>query len=156
MIAQIFSRNQILSVIRKTSATFCNGKYSVLNNFCYAEFLAYYTLDNKSICEYKTDELDDKLIDNYHEECLKNQTDKLKRKNTVSQSKKNPLITHTKWKIYIHVYQISFYLQKLFLIMCCFYFILSGMKKNCYQVLPRCIKISCKSEECRMLLTHQN
>ena len=55
MIAQIFSRNQILSVIRKTSAAFCNGKYSVLNNFCYAEFLAYYTLHNKSICEYKTD-----------------------------------------------------------------------------------------------------
>ena len=42
---------------------------SVLNDFCYAEFLAYYTLDNNSnkTCEYQPDELDDNLIDNGHE-----------------------------------------------------------------------------------------
>ena len=28
--------------------TFCNGKFSVLNDFRYAEFFAYYTLESKS------------------------------------------------------------------------------------------------------------
>ena len=44
---------------------------SALNNdFCYAEFLAYYTLKNKSnnSCEYQPDELDDRLIEKNHEE----------------------------------------------------------------------------------------
>ena len=30
------------------NATVWNGKYSVLKNFCSAEFLPYYTLENKS------------------------------------------------------------------------------------------------------------
>ena len=52
-------------------ATFCNGKHSILNDFCYAEFLAYYTHENKSnkTCEYQPDELDDNLLENNHEEC---------------------------------------------------------------------------------------
>ena len=38
---------------------------------CYAEFLAYYTLESKSnnTCDYQPDELDDVLIENSHEEC---------------------------------------------------------------------------------------
>ena len=34
---------------------------------CYVEFLAYYTLENKSSnsCEYQPDELDDSLIENW-------------------------------------------------------------------------------------------
>ena len=31
----------------RPSATFCNGKYSIFDDFCYAEFLAYYTFGNK-------------------------------------------------------------------------------------------------------------
>ena len=43
---------------------------SALNDFCYAEFLAYYTLENKSSnsCEYQPDELDDSLIEKGLEE----------------------------------------------------------------------------------------
>ena len=52
-----------------TNATLCNVNYIVLIDFCYGEFLAYYTLENKSsqICEYLPDELDDDLIENNHE-----------------------------------------------------------------------------------------
>ena len=52
-------------------ATLCNGKHSILNDFCYAELLAYDTHENKSnkTCEYQPDELDDNLIENNHEEC---------------------------------------------------------------------------------------
>ena len=76
-IAQIFSRDPILIVIWP-SATFRNRKYCVLNDFCYAEFLAYYTLENKlnKTCDElnQPDELDDNLTENNHEECsyLKN------------------------------------------------------------------------------------
>ena len=40
-----------------------NGKYSVLDYFCFAEFLAYYTLENKSskTSEYEPDKLYDKF-----------------------------------------------------------------------------------------------
>ena len=40
--------------MEKQSATFCNGIYSVLDNFRYAEFSAYYLLERKSskACEY--------------------------------------------------------------------------------------------------------
>ena len=57
--------------MERPNATFCNGKFGVLNNFCYAEFLAYYTLESKSTrtCKHQPDELDDKLIENSHEEC---------------------------------------------------------------------------------------
>ena len=46
--------------------TLCNAKYRVLNDFCYAEFLAYYILENKSnkTCECHLDELDDNLVEN--------------------------------------------------------------------------------------------
>ena len=52
--------------MERPSATICNGKYSVLDDFCYSDFLAYYTLENKSskTSEYQPDELDDNLIEN--------------------------------------------------------------------------------------------
>ena len=60
----------------RPSATFCNEKYSVLNDFCYADFLAYYTLENKSnqICEYQPDELDNNLIENIQDRLINGQT----------------------------------------------------------------------------------
>ena len=57
--------------MERPSANFCNEKYSVLNDFCYSEFLVYYTLENKSnkICEQQPDESDDNQIGNNHGEC---------------------------------------------------------------------------------------
>ena len=55
----------------KFNIPFCNEKYGILDNFCYAEFLAYYTLENKpsKTGEYQPDEFDDNLIENNREEC---------------------------------------------------------------------------------------
>ena len=66
--------------MKRPNAIFCYGKYCVLDYFCFAEFLAYCTLENKSskTCEYQPDGLDDNLIENNHEECSypkKNQID---------------------------------------------------------------------------------
>ena len=57
--------------MERPNATFCNGKYNILDDFCYAEFLAYYTDENKQskTGEYQPDELDYYLIKNNHEEC---------------------------------------------------------------------------------------
>ena len=50
--------------MERSSATFCKGKYSVLKDFCYTEFFAYFTLENTSnkAREYQPDELGDNLI----------------------------------------------------------------------------------------------
>ena len=55
--------------MERPSATSWNGKYSVLNNFCYAEILANLTLENKSnkTYEHESNELDDNLIENNQE-----------------------------------------------------------------------------------------
>ena len=57
--------------MERPNATFCDGKFGVLNDFCYVEFLAYYTLEGKptKTREYQPDELDDNLIENSHENC---------------------------------------------------------------------------------------
>ena len=67
----IFKRSNIDHYMEKPSASFCNGKYSVLNHFCYVKFLAYYTLERKSDknCNYQLDESDDNLIENKHSKC---------------------------------------------------------------------------------------
>ena len=44
----IFKKLNIDRYKERPNATFCNGKFGVLNDFCYAEFLAYYTLESKS------------------------------------------------------------------------------------------------------------
>ena len=56
--------------MERPNATFLNRKYIKLENFSYAEFLAYYTLQNKSgkTGIYQSDELDDNLIENNYEE----------------------------------------------------------------------------------------
>ena len=60
----ISKKSNIDSYVERPSGTFCNGKYIAFNDFYYAEFLAYYTLANKSSdsCEYQPDELDDSFI----------------------------------------------------------------------------------------------
>ena len=57
--------------MERPSATFCNEKYSILDDFCYAECLTYCILGNKSskTGEYQHDELYDNLIENNHEDC---------------------------------------------------------------------------------------
>ena len=68
---KIFKKSNIDRYLERPSATFCNGKYSILNDFCYAKFSASYALENKSskTGEYQSDELNDILIENNHEEC---------------------------------------------------------------------------------------
>ena len=65
----IFKRSNIDCYMEKPSATLCNGKYNVLNDFRYAEFLAYYTREDKSYltCENYSDVLDDNMIESNHE-----------------------------------------------------------------------------------------
>ena len=65
----IFKRSNIDCYMEKPSATLCNGKYNVLNDFCYAEFLTYYTREDKSYltCENYSDVLDDNLIESNRE-----------------------------------------------------------------------------------------
>ena len=55
----IFKKSNIDLYTERPSATFCNGKYSISDNFCYAEFLVYYTFENKpsKTGEYPADEL---------------------------------------------------------------------------------------------------
>ena len=43
----IFKRNNLDRYIDRPNKTFQGGKYSVLDDFCYAQFLAYYYLDTK-------------------------------------------------------------------------------------------------------------
>ena len=68
----IFKRSYVDRSLKRASATFCNGKYSVFSNFRYAEFLRYYTLENKSdkTCEYQAAELDDNLIKDNQEDWI--------------------------------------------------------------------------------------
>ena len=58
--------------MERPRAKFCYGKYSLLIDFCYAKFLAYYIVEKKSnkTCEYQPNELDDNLIKNNHKECF--------------------------------------------------------------------------------------
>ena len=134
--------------MERPNATFCNGKFGVLNNFCYAEFLAYYTLESKSTrtCKHQPDELDDKLIENSHEECPYPKNIKLMISGETMPCRKIRRILryHVPNNCISSVYI-------MYLIMCCFYFIHSEMKKNCYQVFHHCIKINFKRKESRML-----
>ena len=58
-----FKKSSIGCYMERASSTFWYGKYKILDDFCYAEFLAYCTLENKSskTGEYQPDELDDNL-----------------------------------------------------------------------------------------------
>ena len=65
----IFNKSSIDCCIERPSATFYSVKYSILNDFCYAEIAAYYILQNKStkIGKCQPDKLGDNLIENNHE-----------------------------------------------------------------------------------------
>ena len=41
----VFKKNNLDRYLERPNATFKGGRYSVLDNFCYAQFLAYYVLD---------------------------------------------------------------------------------------------------------------
>ena len=43
----LFKKKKIDRYIERPSATLSNGKYSVLNNYCYVEFLVYYKFESK-------------------------------------------------------------------------------------------------------------
>ena len=65
----IFKKSNIYRYVERPNSAFCNEKCSALDYFCFAEFLAYYTIENRSnkTSEYQLDELDN-LIENNHEE----------------------------------------------------------------------------------------
>ena len=69
--AKHVKKSNVNRYVLRPRGTFCNSKYIKLDNFCQSEFLAYYTFENKpsKTGEYQPDELDDKLIENNHEEC---------------------------------------------------------------------------------------
>ena len=66
----IFKKSNIDRHGERPSATFCIGKYSILDNFCYKDFLVYYTFKNKAskAGKYRPDELNDNLIEKNNEE----------------------------------------------------------------------------------------
>ena len=47
--SNIFKKSNFDRYVERPNATFCNGKCSVLDYFCFVEFLAYYTLEIKSV-----------------------------------------------------------------------------------------------------------
>ena len=68
----IFKKSNIERFLERPRSTFCNGKYSsILHDFLYADFLAYYTRKNDSSKTYKyqPEELDDNFIEKNHEKC---------------------------------------------------------------------------------------
>lgn len=66
-IDQTFLRNQIFIAMWKEQVQqFCNEKYSLLDDFSYAEVLVFYIRRNESskTCDYQSDELDYIFIEN--------------------------------------------------------------------------------------------
>ena len=69
----IFQRNNIDRYLAKPSVSFCDGKYSIPDSFCFAEFTAYYSLRYKPKEtdegeEYKPDLPPDSLMEGNHED----------------------------------------------------------------------------------------
>ena len=68
----IFRRNNIDRYVARPSVSFCDGKYSILDSFCFAEFTAHYSLIYKPKEanegeEYQADLLPDSLTEVNHE-----------------------------------------------------------------------------------------
>ena len=64
----IFKRNNIDCYLARPSASFCDGKYSILDSFCLEEFTAYYSLiykpkETNEGEEYQPDLLPDILME---------------------------------------------------------------------------------------------
>ena len=67
-----FKRNNINRYLARPSVSFCDGKYSILDSFCFTEFTAYCSLIYKPKEanegeEYKPDLLPDSLVERNHE-----------------------------------------------------------------------------------------
>ena len=70
--ADIFKRNNIDRYLARPSVSFCDGKYSILDSFCFAEFAAFYSLiykpkETNEGEEYQPDLLPDSLMESSHE-----------------------------------------------------------------------------------------
>ena len=64
----IFKKNMIDRYIDRPNVSFCGGKYSVLDSFCFSEFLRYYYLapSKSKDNNYQSEILVDDLIENNH------------------------------------------------------------------------------------------
>ena len=142
----IFKKSNIDRYVERPSETFCNGKYSALNDFCYTEFLAYYTLENKSsnFWEYQPDEIDDSLIEKNHEESSYPKQIKLMISGERMQCRKVRRILR------YHVpNKISYPEKSAHHVLLLFYSFRD--EKSCYQVSRHCIKLNYKRKESRIL-----
>ena len=85
----IFKRNMIDRYVDRPNSSFLNGKYSILDRFCYAEFLAHYYLlpktSNDSVNDSQPTVLEELLLEINHNACnypstipLMNSKEKLK------------------------------------------------------------------------------
>ena len=64
----VFKRNMLDRYINRPNPTFANGIYSVLDQFCYAEFLRYYYLSPKPIENgSQPEEFPDKVLERNHD-----------------------------------------------------------------------------------------
>ena len=120
----------------RPSASLCEGKYSVLDTFCYGEFSVFYTIDckpNLSSCVYQPDEFQDKLVENNYDECDYLKQIKLMKFQTKMRCRQIRRI------LQYHVTN-KFFILSQSLITCLFYFMHSQMKSNCYQGVLFCTK----------------
>ena len=67
----IFKKSNIDRYMERSNSRLCNGRHSILDDFCYAKFLPYCTLKKNSskTCKYQPNELNHNLIENKHEDC---------------------------------------------------------------------------------------
>ena len=69
---KIFKRTNLDRYIDRPNTSFCQGKFEILDSFCYAEFLAYYTViyktkaDESDDYEYQPDNLPDTVVEGNH------------------------------------------------------------------------------------------
>ena len=69
----IFKRNMIDRYIDRPASTFSNGRYSILDSFCYAEFVAHYYLlpknSNDSVNDKQRTVLQELILEENHTAC---------------------------------------------------------------------------------------
>ena len=86
----IFKRNNSDRYLARPSVSFCDGKYSILDSFCFAEFSAYCSLiykpkETNEGEEYQPDLLHDSLMEDNHENLNYPKIIKLMNSNEVSE-----------------------------------------------------------------------
>ena len=60
---EVFKRNSLDRYLDRPNLTFKEGKYSVLDNFCFADFVAYYVLNTKPKVELENDNQPEVLLE---------------------------------------------------------------------------------------------